>query len=236
MGEYHDRHSQGKKMAQITDLLGKAGISMPSMGGVMTGILGFILLLFICGAMVLVTWLILNSMTYNKRIIIFGKVGQHFEPTEKDKAKEMVIGDGGERVLFLKRRKLWKIAEVQASRNTYWFAILDDGYWYNVSLGDLNKDLGEFKVTGISPEMHKLMRYQNAGLRKNLKERHMKKKWYEHPLIGWIGAILFVLVVGIMFVLIGKQYYQQIPQTLSALNTLTERINNLLEAATNLCK
>lgn len=221
---------------QLTDLLGQAGISIPSISGnsVLLFVGGaFITILLATGIIAFGIWL-MNRLNYKKKIIIFEKVGQNFEPTGKDKARENIIGIGGEKVLYLKNRKIWKVAEKQASRNTYWFAVLDDGYWYNITLGDLNKDLGEFDVTGISPEMHKLMRYQNAGLRKNLAERHLKKKWYEHPLIGWIGCIIFVLITGIMFIMIGKQYIGQLPQTLELLNTLTERVNNLIEITSEL--
>ncbi len=222
-------------MSQIGDLVASSGLSMPSMQGAMAGAGGIFVLILVGGILAFFTWWILDFLTYGKKIIIFGKVGQRYEPIGRDKAKEFTIGDGGEKVLFLKKGKIWKVGEKQASRNTYWFAILPDGYWYNITLGDLDKELGEFKVTGISPQMHKLMRFQNSGLRKNLKDRHIKKKWYEMPIVGWIGAIVFVLVTGIMFIMIGKQYFQLIPQTLGSLNTVLERTNNLLEAAANLC-
>lgn len=221
---------------QITNLLAESGISLPNVSG--SSILKFIgggllTLVLSVGIVILGIW-IMNKLTYKKEIIIFEKVGQKFEPTGKDKAREFVLGVGGERVLYLKKAKIWKVAEQQASRNTYWFAILDDGYWYNITLGDLNKDLGEFDVTGISPEIHKIMRYQNAGLRKNLADRHLKKKWYEHPLIGWIGAILFVIITGIMFVMIAKEYLVILPETMRLANQLIERINNLIPIVSDL--
>lgn len=222
-------------MGQIDDLMASAGWNAPNMGGITMGVLGVIIFILVLGAVIFLGWYLINAMTYKKKVIIFEKVGQGFEPTGRDKAKEFIIGAGGEKVLFLKKRKIWKVGEKQASPNNYWFAILDDGYWYNVTLGDLNKELGEFGTTGISPEMHKLMRFQNAGLRKNLQERHLKKKWWEHPMVGWIGAILFVLIAGIMYIMIGKYYFQEIPQTLHVLNTLTERITNLMEATRHLC-
>ena len=155
---------------QLTDLLGQAGISIPSIRGnsVLMFVGGAFITILLAGGIIAFGIWMMNRLNYKKKIVIFEKVGQNFEPTGQDRARECVIGIGGEKVLYLKSRKIWKVAEKQASRNTYWFAVLDDGYWYNITLGDLNKDLGEFNVTGISPEMHKLMRYQNAGLRKNL--------------------------------------------------------------------
>ena len=137
--------------------------------------------------------------------------------------------------MYLKKRKVWKVGEKQASRNTYWFAILDDGYWYNVTIGDLNKDLGTFDVTGINPAIHKLMRYQNAGLRKNLEERHKKNKWWEHPLVGWIGAIVFVLVTGVLLFLIGKEMLQELPKVLELQSQILERIYSLTEILNQRC-
>lgn len=205
-------------MAGITDAMATAGVQMPSFsaGGVFQFIFAGLLFIVIAGGLAAICYFTIMKKIYNKRVIIMEKVGQRFEPTGYDTAKEYIIGDGGEKVLFLRKRKVWKVAESQSSRDTYWFAVLDDGYWYNVTLGDLNKELGEFETTGISPQIHKLMRYQNAGLRKNLQERHLKKHWYDHPLIGWIGAIIFVLIVGIMLYLIAKQMMQDLPAVMAS--------------------
>lgn len=216
-------------MSQVGDMLAKTGISMPSMGGVFFWIIGFLLLVLIIIIMAGFAWWIFNKLTYNKKIKIFEKVGQRFQHTGSDVAREFAITETGEKVLFLKKRKVWKVGEAQASPKTFWFAILADGYWYNFTLGDFNEKLGTFEISGINPEMHKLMRYQNAGLRKNLAERHLKKKWWEHPLVGWIGAIIFVLIVGILFFLIGKQLLSDLPKTLELQNQILERIHNLIQ-------
>lgn len=216
-------------MGVVDDFMAKAGASLPSAGTIFWSILGFLIFAVVMIIIAFVGWWIINYFTYNRKVIIFEKVGQIFEPTGRDRAKEFNIGIGGEKVLFLKKRKVWRVAEKQASRSTYWFAILDDGYWYNVTLGDLNKGLGEFETTGVDPKMHKLMRYQNAGLRKNLAERHLKKKWWEHPLVGWIGAVVFVLVTGIIFIMIGKYYFQALPQAQELQNQILERLYNLLQ-------
>ena len=218
-------------MAGLGDALASTGMKMPvfSSGGIFQFILAAILFILIIGGLGGFAWWFILKKIYNRRIVIFEKVGQIFEPTGYDTAKEYIIGDGGEKVLYLRKRKFWKVAEKQSSRSTYWFAVLDDGYWYNITLGDLNSKLGTVEATGISPEIHKLMRYQNAGLRKNLQERHLKKNWYDHPLIGWIGAIVFVLIAGIMLYLIAKQMLQDLPQTLALQNSILERQFSLLE-------
>ena len=215
----------------VSDILAAGGIKMPALttSGAFQIIMSGVIFILIVVTLVVLFYIVIMKRIYNKKVIIFEKVGQVFEPTGYDTAKEYIIGDGGEKVLFLRKRKVWKVAEKQSSRKTYWFAVLDDGYWYNVTLGDLNADLGTIEVTGINPAIHKLMRYQNSGLRKNLSERHLKKHWYDHPLIGWIGAIVFVLVVGVMLFLIAKQMLQDLPQTLSLQNQILERQFNLME-------
>jgi len=219
---------------QIVEIVQSSGFQLPTLGGMFSGLIGFLLFIFIAAGLSITTWVIMNKMSYNKKIVIFELVGNKFEPTRKDTAKEITIGQGGERVLFLKKHKLWKVAEKQASRNTYWFAIGSDGYWYNFVMENLNLRIGTSEIGGINPEMHKIMRYQNAALRKNLQERHIKKKWFEHPIVGWIGAIIFVLVVGIMFMMIGKYYFAELPNTLQLLNQILEKQAVLLDKVANL--
>jgi membrane protein implicated in regulation of membrane protease activity len=223
-------------MGQITDVISSSGLKMPNVSSMLIIVMGFAIMIIVVVTLGVLAWWIYNRLTYTKRIIIFEKVGDRFQNTGVDSAKEVTIGVGGERVLYLKKRKVWKVGEKQTNDKTYWFAILDDGYWYNFTLGDLNKKLGEFETTGISPEIHKLMRYQSAGLRKNLEERHIKKKWFEHPLVPWIAAMLFVIITGVFFIMIGNKYFEKLPTVLDQQNTLTERTNALIEQGTELTR
>lgn len=215
----------------LGDLIKQTGISLPSGSSIMTGLLGFFLFLIVLGILGFLAFWVVNKMTYNKKIIVFELVGNKYEPTRHDVAKEVVIGDGGERVLYLKKHKAWKMAERQASKGTFWFAICADGYWYNFILGDFNESLGTLETTGISPEMHKIMRYQNAALRKNLRERHIQMKWWQNPaIVGGLSWLLFIVVTGVMFIMIGKDYFGQLPKTLELLNQILERMETIRAA------
>jgi len=78
--------------------------------------------------------------TFNRKIVLFENIaGQGYQPVLKTRARVIKLGVGGEEIL----RTLFGGYYVSAygrkmGRNTYWYAKGQDGYWYNVILGDLD--------------------------------------------------------------------------------------------------
>jgi len=99
------------------------------------GVIVFFGILFVAGLA-----MFLFFLTYKKKIVLFENIsGQGYQPVLKTRARVLKLGVGGEEILktlfggfFLSAygRKMGK--------NTYWYAKGQDGYLYNIILGDLD--------------------------------------------------------------------------------------------------
>lgn len=150
------------------------GISIPSFtasfgGGILTTILILILVSMSIGILI---WIYLDKKTYNRKIVVFENIaGQGYQVVYKDKARLVNIGDGGEELLWLKKKKVYRTAYGRKmGKNEYWFAIGQDGYWYNFLLGDLDAKMGMLDIEPIDRDM----RYMHVAIRKNITERYRK--------------------------------------------------------------
>jgi len=169
------------------------GINLPSLI-----LVGVIFSFFIVGAVIIYFWYIFRL--YNKKIIVFENIsGQGYQPTIKDTARLVRIGDGGEELLFLRKTKVYRTAYGRKmGKNTYWFSIGQDGYWYNCVLGDLDAKMGMLDIEPIDRDM----RYMHVAVRKNIQERYRKIKFMEkYGTIVFNGIFLIIMLVGLGFLL-----------------------------------
>jgi len=179
------------------------GFKMPSISassgfGANLTILFIVVLIVILGAFGV--WLYFDFKAFNKKIVIFENIaGQGYQPTRKDRARTVKIGDGGEEVLYLRSNKVYRTAYGRKmGKNTYWFAIGQDGYWYNVLLGDLDAKMGMLDIEPIDRDM----RYMHVAIRKNITERYRKvgiMEKYGSIIIG--GIFLLIMIVAVWFLL-----------------------------------
>lgn len=185
------------------ELLGfNTGINLPTFSNSgFGGIISIILAILVITVLISlgIWWWFMNRI-YNRKIIIFENIaGQGYQPTGRDTARIVKIGDGGEELLFLRRRKVYRTAYGRKMGiNTYWFAIGQDGYWYNTLLGDLDAKMGMLDIEPIDRDM----RYMHVAIRKNIQERYRKLSVGERyaPVIISI-AILIVFFVGNWFMI-----------------------------------
>jgi len=183
----------------MVDILG-AKIPVPSFGiGSPNLIWIFIILAFAIGGFIII-FMIFQWKTYNRKIVVFENIGgQGWRVVGKDRARVIKVGDGGEEVLYLARRKVFRTAYGRKmGDNTYWFAIGQDGYWYNVVLGDLDAKMGMLDIEPIDRDM----RYMHVAIRKNIQDRYRKQTFmdkYGSFVIN--GMFLVIMLVGIWFLL-----------------------------------
>ena len=99
--------------------------------------------------------LILFFMSYNKKIIVFENVsGAGYQPVLRSRARIVKLGSGGEEIL----KTLYGGYYVSAygrkmGKNTYWYAKGQDGYWYNVLLGDLDTKLSMLDIEPVDRDI-----------------------------------------------------------------------------------
>ncbi len=177
-------------------------IEIPSFG-IGTGKLWIIIVLFMFAITTsIIVYVIYLWRTYNKRIIVFENIsGQGFQPVHKDRARLIALGDGGEEILFLRKKKVYRTAYgKKMGKNTYWFAVGQDGYWYNIILGDVDAKMGMLDIEPIDRDM----RYMHVAIRKNIQDRYRKTKWMEKYGQMVISLIALLIMFGGIWFLMDK--------------------------------
>lgn len=137
---------------------------------------------------------------YKNKVIVFENIaGRGYQPTFRDKARIIKIGDGGEELLWLKKKKVYRTAYgKKMGKNTYWFAVGQDGYWYNITLGDVDTKMG---MLDIEPT-NRQMRFMNVANRKNIEERYKKggiMEKYGTIIISFIFFVIVAILVAWIF-------------------------------------
>lgn len=162
--------------------------------GFATGVSIFVFMIIIAILLGLIFFFVINSKRYKYKITVFENIaGQGFVPTYRDKAKVVTVGDQGDEILLLKKRKIFKQAYGRKiGKNHFAFAIGSDGYWRNITFGDVDAKL---KTLGIEP-VDRDMRYMHVAIRRNIKDRYEKQNWLKDNigLLVGIGSIVLVLV------------------------------------------
>ena len=195
-------------MASILGMdIGNVNLGGSGGGGVFGGlasinwVLILVIFLFVLVACIIVYILYLQKI-YNRKIIVFENIaGQGYQVVLKDRARLVRIGDGGEEILFLKKKKVYRTAYGRKmGKNTYWFAVGQDGYWYNIVLGDLDAKMGMLDIEPIDRDM----RYMHVAVRKNIQERYRKVDLLQkYGTIAMNAVFLLIMIIGI-WILLGK--------------------------------
>lgn len=184
----------------MAEFLGAQLPNIPTFGIGTGNIIWLVIILIVCIIIAIAIYLIFQWRLYNKKIIVFENIaGQGFQPTYHDKARLIAFGDGGEEVLFLKKKKVYRSAYgKKMGKNTYWFVIGQDGYWYNSILGDFDAKMGMLDIEPIDRDM----RYMHVAVRKNITERYKKVKFMEkYGTLVMNSLFLLIMIIGIWFLL-----------------------------------
>lgn len=219
------------------------GAQMPSFGGgsgVGSGVasINWILIItlfifFVIGAIAI--YLFLTNKQYNRKIILFENIsGQGYQLVKRDRARLVKVGDGGEEILFLKKSKVYRTAYgKKMGKNTYWFAKGQDGYWYNIVLGDLDAKMGMLDIEPIDRDM----RYMHVAIRKNIQERYRKANFMEkYGTIMMNGLFLIIMLVGIgvLFSKMGK-VAEANALAMETGRVVMEKASEVLSGVSNVC-
>jgi len=189
-------------MASVGETIGQFTSGF-NLGGV-TGWITILVLVGVIATLVgVITYWFAVASKFNKKITILENIaGQGYVPTRKDKARLVKIGDGGEEVLELKKHKVYRTAYgKKIGKNTYAFAIGSDGYWYNVTFGDLDKKLKELRMNPIDRDM----RYMHVAIRRNIKDRYEKITFLQ-KYGGLLAYTALIAITGVMMWLLFDKF------------------------------
>jgi len=206
-------------------------VNVSAISNIITWGLAFLIL---AGISVFLVYYILVISKYNKKIVVFGKVGNRVELLSEDKAMEMRLGRTGDTIFHLRKHKKYlPRPKIQVARKVYWFFIRDDGEWINIGIGDIDKQMKEAGVTYVDEDM----RYARASLQKFMKESYDKPSFLEKygGLIAYSGLI-FITAIGFWLV-IDKMMdiVTQVGNQITLANDLATTQREILNALDNVC-
>lgn len=189
-----------------------------------------IFIIIITGGIVIYT-----HRLFNRKVIVFENIaGQGFQPSFRDKARLIKLGDGGEEILYLKKKKVYRSAYGRKmGKNTYWFAVGQDGYWYNVILGDVDAKMGMLDIEPIDRDM----RYMHTAIRRNIQDRYQKQKFMEkYGVVMMSGIFLIIILIGVWLLLskIGD-INTAAAGTIDASKKVIDKAGEILSSLDNIC-
>jgi len=147
-------------------------------------------------------WFYIQKKTYFINIRDFENIaGQGFQCTNRNTARLIKIGDGGEQLLMTRKGKEYRTAYgKKMGRNEYWFCKGQDGYWYNIVLGDLDAKMGMLDIEPIDRDM----RYMHVAIRKNIQDRYKKENMLEKYMPMVVSFIFLLIMIVAVWLLISK--------------------------------
>ena len=162
--------------------------------------------------------LLMFLTTYNKKIVVFENIsGQGYQPVLKTRARIVKLGIGGEELLkTMKGGHFVSAYGRKMGKNTYWFAKGQDGYWYNIVLGDLETKRAMLDIDPIDRDV----RMFHVALDRLSHQTYGKQSFLD-KYVGHIMLLLFlvVLILGIWFI-VGKIGDATAPLAISSENAV----------------
>jgi len=145
---------------------------------------------------------VLFFLTYKKKIVLFENIsGQGYQPVLKTRARVVKFGVGGEEIL----KTLFGGQYVSAygrkmGRNTYWYAKGQDGFWYNIVLGDLDSKQAMLDIEPIDRDVRMFHVALDRLSHSTYGKQSFLEKYGIHMLLF---VFLIVLILGMWFI-VGK--------------------------------
>lgn len=175
---------------------------LPNFGGSGTFFTNLIQFVLIIGVVVVVggalAYMVITKTLWNKRIVLFKKVGQRIEPAANYKAREMMIGEVGDMIFFVRKlKKRLPRPEIQTGKNTYWYYERVDGEWINFGLDDIDELMRKAGAQFLDKEV----RYARLGIGKSIDKRYEKVTFWDKFGTAIMGAVaVFIILLGMAFV------------------------------------
>jgi len=119
-----------------------------------------------------------------------------FVPDSNDRAREVAVGDGGEHIYYLRNlRRLRAGFGKFIGKNKIAWGIAQDGFWYNLTFGNLNKTLNELGVFPVSTDM----RMANNAIRELMRKEYEKKDFFQKwgPTIMMSALMISIITFGV---------------------------------------
>lgn len=217
----------------ITDDLAQYIPNVNFSGALSTLVYSIIIIVVLLG-LAGVTWWYVQSKRFNKKYVIFEKVGKSFEPTLRGRARFIFIGAVNDRVFVLKKPKMVLASPtIQTGSNTYWFFRREDGELVNWGIEDLNERSKLLEAEMTNQEIA----YQRLALEEFAKQRTQKGGWLAQNIGMLVGFVVILLVLVFLWLILQQMVKISDTNASTIMSSvklqdanalLVEKLNNLL--------
>lgn len=190
-------------MAILDDLGVGGSIPKINFGGFLSSTWFYVIIIVLIGLILIIgATIFIFFLTYRKKIILFENIaGQGYQPVLRTRARVLKLGVGGEEIL----KTLFGGYYVSAygrkmGRNTYWYAKGQDGYWYNIVVGDLDTKQAMLDIEPIDRDVRMFHVALDRLSHSTYGKQGFLEKYGVHMMMF---AFLIVLVLGMWFI-VGK--------------------------------
>ena len=220
----------------MVSILGfEAPVSLNLSGILSTSILYISLFVFLTIFGAAAVALLLFFKTYNKKVVLFDDIsGQGYQPVLKTRARTIRVDKtSGEELLKTLAGKIYLSAYGRKmGKNTYWFAKGPDGYFYNVTLGDLDTKMGVLDIEPVDRDV----RMFHVALNRLAHQEYGKKNKLPTIMVG-IGVFLALVILLIGMYMVAGRFIEaanSLASTASTNQEVLKGLNDVLKALANI--
>ena len=194
---------------------------------------GIIFLAAIAGGFV---WWYFNKRLYKFSIVVLENIsGEGWRIAMKDNAKYLRLSKDGTEILWLRKKKMPLTAYGRKMGiNQYWFAIAQDGGWYNVVLGDLDAKMGTLDIEPVDRDI----KLTSVALRRSAHEDYGPKQTFMDRYGSWIfGSVTFLIFFGGIWFMLDQigQLTQSLAVTAQEFTKIVEPLSRALANLDSIC-
>lgn len=220
----------------MADILG-FNVPLPeiSISGWLSGSWIYIFIIcFIGFFLIIIVALLVFFTTYNRKVVVFENIsGQGYQPVLRTRARIVKLGVGGEEILkTLISGKFLSAYGRKMGKNTFWFAKGQDGYLYNIILGDLDTKLNLLDIDPIDRDV----RMFHVALDRLSHLTYAKQKFLEkYGIHLMLFLFLIVLIFGMWFI-VGKvgESTMALANTAETNEKVASLLSTILQGADNI--
>lgn len=189
----------------MAEILGvELNVPTIDLSGALAGSWIYILIIGIIGIIIVgVIALLLFMNTYNRKVEFYENIaGQGYQRILVTRARIIKLGRSGEEILKTLKGGIFLSAYGRKmGKNTYWYAKGEDGYWYNIILGDLDAKFGILDIEPVDRDV----RMFHLGIDKIAERDYAQKKSFmeKYGVQMMVFVFLVIFLVG-LFVISGK--------------------------------
>lgn len=146
--------------------------------------------------------ILLFFMTYSYKIELYANIGGGKQMVRilKTRARRVKVGAGGEELFKLLRPGVYRTAYgKRIAPKTYAFAEGSDGYWYNITLGDLDTQLGILDVEPVERDM----RMMSVAVEKIIQDNYNPNKSQQVVMGIFLFIMCIIMLIG-LYIIVGK--------------------------------